>query len=421
MLDRTIAPPAGEIYYSAFPQVESKILSNGLPLHFLVAGEQPVLKLELTFDSGSKYEDQRCTSWLASKMLLEGTSSKSANQIAEAFDALGAHIEITPGFDQVTIGIFCLKKNFEQVLLLLHEILNDSSFPQKEFDLLKSNRSDQIRINDEKSNLYASKKIREALFGPNHFYGLGLTSEQVSSVELGVAQGYFRKQLFSNPTIFLSGMISAMEIELLERYLTFSKATIVEVPEESVNSSREIIVERPDGLQSSIRIGWKIPRKDHDEYFDYQIANCVLGGYFGSRLMKNIREEKGYTYGISTYPVHLEEASFGILGADVVADKTSDALTEIWKEIDKLRSTQIDDQELSAVTNYMAGSFMNSINTPFHLMEKFKGIYKFGLDYGFYERFFERLKSIKSVNIQEAVDKTFSRDNSSLVVVGRLN
>lgn len=421
MLDRTIAPPAGSIVYSEFPEVENVVLKNGLPLSFLNAGTQPVLKLELTFDSGSKYEKQRSVSWLSAKMLMEGTSTMSAGQIAASFDALGAHLDITPGFDQITIGVFCLQRNFEQVLALLSKVLTDAQFPAKEFDLLKSNRADQIRMNDKKSNLLASKKIREAFFGEDHFYGLGLTPEMIMSVPREGVVDFYQSQMFANPCIYISGTVTDHEIGLLEQYLTFDKGANRELLLKGRHQQQEMIIERPEALQSSIRIAWQIPSKSDQDYFDYQIANSILGGYFGSRLMKNIREEKGYTYGISTYPVHLEEASFGILSADVVAEKTSDAISEIWNEIDKLKQFEVDQEELQTVTNYMAGSFMNSINTPFQLMEKFKSIHKIGLDYNYYRRFFDRLKSITPDEIQSAVSNVFSHDSSSLVVVGRVS
>lgn len=419
MLDRTLAPPAGEIAFEGLPQVNEKILEQGASLFWLNAGDQPVVKVEIVFQSGIWYEQKKAISWLTAKMLAEGTKSKSAKQITEGFEKLGAFLEISPGFDDVSVSIYGLKRNFDQVIGLLNEMVNESTFPEQEFEILKSNRKDQINLNDNKSNLYASKKLREAIYGPVFPYGQALTPEDIEAVCLNDVKEYYQDRLFFKPQIYLCGNLDNSLIRSIEDHLSLPSAVdSVGKKIEFKSVDKSIYVERENSLQSSIRMAWLIPDKSHKDYFDYQIANSLLGGYFGSRLMKNIREEKGYTYGIHAYPVHLKHSSFGLIAADVVASHTLDTFSEIQKEIEKLLNDPIDVEEIDVLTNYMAGSFLASINTPFQLMGKFKKAHEAGLDISYYDRYFSALRTTKENDVKYAIEKYFKLDEAYKTIVG---
>lgn len=419
MLDRTLAPPAGEIAFGGLPEVQQSLLDSGATLHTLNAGEQPVVKIEIVFQSGIWFESKKSVSWMAAKMLAEGTKNKSARQITEGFEILGAFLEISPGFDDVSVSVYGLKRNFEHVIRLLNEMLNESVFPNAEFEILKSNRKDQIALNDNKSNLLASKKLREAIYGPTFSYGQGLRPEDVDQVELSDVKSYYEQQLFQKPQIYLCGDLDDHLIDLVEKMLVIPKAGLIaERSFEFESGERDIYVEKKGSLQSSIRVAWLIPEKKHKDYLNYQIANSLLGGYFGSRLMKNIREEKGYTYGIHAYPVHLRYSSFGIISTDVVAKHTQDTFGEIKYEIKRLLNDPIDSEEIKVMTNYLAGSFLASITTPFQLMSKFKKVQESGLDLNYYDRYFESLRSITAQEIKDAIEKHFDPNQAYTAVVG---
>ncbi|MEO9966041.1 MAG: pitrilysin family protein [Reichenbachiella sp.] len=419
MLDRTSAPAAGKIAFDGLPDATQKTLPSGTPLFWLRAGDQPVVKIEIVFQSGIWHEPKKAVSWLAAKMLAEGTRSKSSRDLMEAFDALGAFLEISPGFDDVNISVYGLKKNFDQVIGLLNEMINESNFPDHEFELMKSNRKDQITLNDNKSNLYASKKLREAIYGPKYPYGQGLSPDDIDAVELSEVKEYYEKHLFNKPKIYLCGEFDDSVIETLTTLLSIPLATASTKDTIALLSPvHDIVVERPDSLQSSIRVGWLVPNRLDKDYFHYQIANSLLGGYFGSRLMKNIREEKGYTYGIHAYPVHLRHSSFGMIATDVVAAHTQDTLNEIQFEINKLIEEPIAAEEINVLTNYLAGSFLSSINTPFELMSKFKKVQEIGLDSTYYQQYFECLRTINEEEIKRVMEKYFNMEKACSAVVG---
>lgn len=419
MLDRAIAPPAGEIVFGGLPKVNQQTFDSGASLFWLSAGDQPVVKIELVIESGIWFESKKATSWLTAKMLAEGTSKKTARQITEGFEKLGAFLEINPGFDDVSIAVYGLGRNFDQVITLLNEVINEAIFPEREFEILKSNRKDQIALNDNKSNLFASKKLREAIYGSEFSYGQGLSVSDIDEVQLSDVKQYYSDRLFHNPKIYLSGQVSDQLASLVENKLVFPQSI---APTKKIidfeSPSRDIYVEREGSMQSSIRMAWLIPNRNDNDYFDYQITNSLLGGYFGSRLMKNIREEKGYTYGIHAYPVHLKHSSFGMIAGDVVAAHTQDTFSEIRVEIDRLLHDPIPTEEIETLTNYLSGSFLASLGTPFQLMGKFKKLEEAGLDSPYYDRYFEALRSVNQESIRKAMEKYFNPADAYTVIVG---
>jgi len=422
MLDRTVAPSFAKVQYSVFPQAKKHILPSGIPLFYLQAGTPQVIKFEIVFQSGIWYERQKSQSWCCAKMLREGTSQLNANQVSEKFESLGAFVEISPNFDDVALAVYCLKRNFTEVLNHLNDLLNDSVFPEKELGILKGNRMDQIKLNDKQDDLYASKKIRASLFGVDYPYGIGLKPQDIAAVDRDAVLDYFENQFFNAPQLYLSGGIGADEIKAIEDCITIkSKATSKMAAKSFERKTEDIFVDRPDSLQSAIRIAWHIPQKSDSDYFKYQITNCVLGGYFGARLMKNIREEKGFTYGVSSYPIHLEHRSFGVLSTEVRAENTTASIHEIWKEVRKLQNEKISHDELETVINYMAGSFLGSISTPFQLMEKFKAIHRFDLGYDYYRSFFDALNRITPADILIAARDHFKKEEACSAIVGRMD
>ncbi len=419
MLDRLSAPASSEILFERFPQGTTRSTQSGIPLHILSAGQQPVIKLEIRLASGIWYESQAALSWLCAKMLAEGTKSKDAKTLMEAFELLGAFLEIDPGFDHVSIVVHCMSRNFDQVLELLSEMLSSPGFRPEDFEHLKKIRIDQLKLNDAKNNMYASKMVRQAVFGADMPYGRILEADQIEKITLSQIQDFYKNQLFNQPEIFISGDVHESELTLISQ-LNVPKSDCPERPDQfELKPQKEVIVERRDSLQSSIRMAWTCPQKNHPDYHNFSLTNSILGGYFGSRLMASIREEKGYTYGISSYPIHLRHRSFSIIGTDVKAEFTQATVDAIHEEILKLQTEGASQEELKSVTNYLAGKFQSSLGTPFKLMDKYKQLLDSGLDYDYYSGYFDAMKDFDGDQLMESAKKFFDPENSHLVIVGR--
>jgi predicted Zn-dependent peptidase len=186
------------------------------------------------------------------------------------------------------------------------------------------------------------------------------------------------------------------------------------------STHQKTLVEKSDAIQSAIRVGRILFNKTHPDYFKFQVLNTILGGYFGSRLMANIREDKGYTYGIGSGLNSLLHSGYFFISTEVGADVTTKALDEIHKELKLLREDLVSESELETVRNYILGQFLRSVDGPFALAEKFKAVYEFGLDYSYYDKYFHAVKTVTPAEIRDLANKYFQEKDLIECVAGKM-
>ncbi len=422
MLDRKSAPKFHRITKINIPDADFKALDNGIPVYTIAAGKQPVIKVEFIFKAGSWNEEAPGASYFATKMLSEGTSRLTSAEISNEIEKYGAYLDLNASMDFAVITLECLTKQVPFLLPLVHELLYDSVFPENELLTLKKIKSQQIKVNREKTSILASVKFREAIFGTSHPYGKDLTVQNVEDLKLEEVRHFYNKFLTENFEIIVSGQPTPDFHKLLNSI--FGRKDLLKSTEEglflaeNLSPDKFIVEEKKNNIQSSIRLGKKLFKKNHPDLIDMLVLNEILGGYFGSRLMKNIREEKGYTYGISSSIITLKNEGFFIVGTDVNKENTQNTIDEILKEIKILQNTPVPEEELETVKNYMIGSFLSDINTPFALADKFKSVHLNNLDLQFYQNYIARINSITADEIQQAANKHLDIDSLHTVVVG---
>ena len=423
VIDRSVAPPSQPIRQIDLIEAKTHHLSNGVPAHSIQAGKQPILGIEIIFRQGGiKHERQDAACFFTLKMLGEGTHHRSAYQVSNLVDSLGSYLRLSPGTDRSSVEVYTLSKHADVLLRLLREILTEPVFPEAELAQLKARQKQQIRVSNEKSNVVASRQMKTILFG-EQAYGKSLTESSTEAISQLDLVDFHKRNLRASWEVILSGDVTEEVKALVEHHLGDIPVATAYAPELRGKSaflptSKGNLVERADSLQSSIRLGMPLFKKDHPDYHATRILNTILGGYFGSRLMRNIREEKGLTYGISSGVITLEDAGYLVIGTDVKKESTQLALDEIYREIERLRDQQVGTVELNTVTNYLAGRLLNSINTSFALAEKFKNIYSYGLTYDFYQNYLKTLDSITPERIQAVAYRHLDPDQISEVVVG---
>lgn len=422
MLDRSIAPPSKQITNIDILRAKKASLDNGIPVYFIEAGKQPVTRIEFIFKAGAWYEKVKGASYFATKMLSEGTKTKSSTQISHEVERFGAFLDLNPTMDYAILTLECLSKHLNNLLPLLHEILYQPAFPEDELVTLKNIKAQQTRVQNEKSSILASKKFREAIFGNDHPYGKDLTLTDIEGLTQDDISSFY-EQYYKRPfEIVIAGLPESDCIANLNKIFgqtTLQKEESV-LPYNSKPTASPIIIEKQANLQSSIRLGKKLLTKEHPDYVKLLVLNEILGGYFGSRLMKNIREDKGYTYGISSAMIPLKNEGYFIVGTDVNKENTGNTLQEIYKEIKTLQNSLVPEEELNTVRSFMVGSFLSEINTPFALADKFKGVHLYGLDYDFYDAYLHTVNNITSIEIQNLAHQYLQKDTFSEVVVGGL-
>lgn len=419
MLDRTIAPPF--VQSTAFDLLKPQRLKlpNGIELLFVGGSTQDVIKIEVVFHAGRWYERHWGAAYFAAQLLNKGTSKRTSFELARIFDLYGAHVELMPGLDYVSVALYGLTKQLKPVLELLDEILTAPSFPEKELEQTTSIYLQNLKINEEKTSFLAAKHFRKHLFGDTHPYGKELEESDIRKLSVSELKEHFRTMMVK-PTVFVSGKIDKDSREDIER--TFAKWDSGTIAEKrfvtpSLRTER-IIVEKAESVQSSIRLGTHSVLRNDPDYSSVIFASHILGGYFGSRLMKNIREDKGLTYGIYSSVQPLRNGSYLSIGADVNADNVNLTFDEIRKELKRLRSEPVSEDELTTAKNHFIGSLQSEINNPFAHADKIKTLQLFSLPEDYYQQMIDRIARTTSTDVMNTAERYINEDKFFELSVG---
>lgn len=424
ILDRNQSPAFQAIQEVQLPPVETFTLDNAIPLHLIAVDQQPVVRLECIFDAGTWYEQAEFgTSFFAVKMLAEGTPGRSSAQINEYIDRYGAFLELNSGPDRASVVVYCLTKYLPNVLPLLCELLTEPTFPQKELDDLRNITVQNLRVNYEKNAYVASVLFREKLFGLAHPYGRTQRPDVIQQLTRAGVVDFYERAIRNRPfKLLMAGQAGDDEVAFINRTLGQLPVRTDNLPafggETNADDDGPVLSEKPDSVQSSIRLGRRLFTRSHPDFFNMLVTNEILGGYFGSRLMKNIREEKGFTYGISSNLPSFRRDGYFLISTDVKRENTQQTLDEIRKEIQILQTEPVSADELETVQNYMAGEFVGSLNTPFEIADRYKVILLDGLPADFLTTYIQRLRAVTPAVIMETASRYLTNTSLREVVVG---
>ncbi|MFC5411435.1 M16 family metallopeptidase [Larkinella bovis] len=423
LIDRTEAPEYKLIEEVRIPAIATQTLDNGQPVYWVNAGQQPVIRLEIVFDAGAWYEPMPGVSALTLKMLTEGTRSHTSAQISEYFDRYGAFLEQHSGTNRASLMVYGLTKHLPALLPMIQEMVLDSVIPQKELNHQKNMTVQHLRVNLEKNNFVAGRLIREKVFGKNHPYGSNQKPETVEAIQREMVEQFYHQHIRQRPfRVVAAGHVTELEIALLNKFFgqqNVEVAVSAHGAEKTIATDpTPVLVEKEDSLQSSIRLGRLLFNRKHPDYFPMLVFNEVLGGYFGSRLMKNIREEKGFTYGIWSNLSMFPSQGYLLIGTDVKRENTQETLDEIGKEIRRLQNELVPADELKTVKNYMAGSYVGSLNTPFEIADRYKTMLFDGLPTDFIHSYIERIRAVTAGQVQEMAHRYLPDGSLIEVVVG---
>ncbi len=419
MLDRTVAPAYVESTSFELIAPEKRLLPNGIGVFFIHGGEQDVLKVELLFRAGRWFEKKNGSAYFTAHLLSKGTRYRDSFEIAEFLDRYGAHLEVHAGMDILSISLYALGKSLEPVLQLLREILLEPVFPKKEIDLAKSIYIENLRVNNEKTSFVASKIFRKTLFGENHPYGRELEERDVAGLTQQHLFDHYDMRL-QNFSVFVSGKITehhkARIVDTFDNWKVSDSEPVERASPE--HGPVQTYLEKDNTVQSSLRFGQRSLTRAHPEYIEAIFVNHILGGYFGSRLMKNIREDKGLTYGIYSSLQALRHGSYLVIGADVNKENVRLAFDEIRKELNRLRTEEISADELATARNHFIGSLQSEITTPFAHADKLKTIFLYDLPAAYYQNTISRIQRMLPGDILAIADKHFNENRFTEVAVG---
>jgi zinc protease len=423
-LDRLIQPPVHPIE-TVNPQLpETFTLSNGIEVYSLSAGSQEVLKVELVFAAGTaRYENPLLPSFTAS-MLQEGTSSRNASDIASAIDDFGAFLELDIDKDYSGITLYSLNKYLKQTLPVIQDLLINSSIPEHEWEILRSNRLQKYTVNLGKVGFLAGKRFQELLFAGTA-YGSAFDESDYKALQRDELMHFYQQHYAPTASrIYLSGKINSDVREQLNEtfghlpgqghFLAEMQIGVGEKVQE-----RHQFIPKDDAIQSAIRIGRRLFPKNSPDYFGMKVLSTILGGYFGSRLMANIREDKGYTYGIGSGVLAYRSDGYFYISTEVGSDVCSAALEEIYKEIRILRDELVSDEELDLVKNYILGALLKSFEGPFERMERYKQIHLYGVENNYYQQYTSTIRLMTPEKLQQLAQTWLQEADLLELVVGK--
>jgi zinc protease len=354
------------------------------------------------------------------QLLTEGTKQFSEEELSEFFDFHASEVHPYSGFSQEGISLLSTKKHLNQVLPVFISLIEEAIFPEEKIQKKKALRKIGLKLEREKNASRASSLFRNSLFGANHPYGQEIQESHIDGVSREDLVLYYRDKLWNKAEIFISGDFDQQELRvLLDKLSAIPKVSIESLPSTySIDGIESCQEEKPTSLQTSIRLGdWSIP-KTHPDYIPLTVFNKVLGGYFGSRLIKNIREDKGHTYGIHSSLGEIDDFNYWVISADVQKAFRNEVLEEIYKEIQKLTEHPMDQDETELVRNYLIGQMLGQFSSSFDLVDRFKSVHYSDQDLSFYRRQLEYFRSFQAEDIQEIGQKYFSKRRFKEVLVG---
>ncbi|MBC7914039.1 MAG: insulinase family protein [Pyrinomonadaceae bacterium] len=423
MVDRTLAPQFKQVEQIQLLKAEPYILDNNIKLYVINGGEQELIRIELIFKNVNWNKAKPLQAYVVNSMLVEGTSKLTAQQIAERIDYYGAFLQADYNYDYSTVTLFTLTKHLEATLPVVKSIVTDSVFAEAELETFKINQKQKLLVSLEKNDYLGRRLFNHALFGDT-IYGYKTESLDYDKLDRAQLLAYFGAAYQpSNCTIIASGKINEATIKTLNDFFgkDWDKGTDIQpnVFSFSTEKGSEHYCERSEALQSAIRLGRVTVNRSHPDFPGLQVLNTVLGGYFSSRLMSNIREDKGYTYGIGSAIVSFHNAGYFVIGSEVGSHVCAAAITEIEKEIRLLQTELIPQDELNLVRNYMMGSLLGSLENALSHADKFKNIFFSGLTYEYYDQYINIVKTITAEQLQALAIKYLDVSDLEKVIVGK--
>ena len=426
MVDRKIAPPIKNAvdFNIQLQPYQKYTLKNGIEVFVVDAGVEEVIQLEWIFMAGNRYETKNLVAAATNHLIKNGTDKYSAFDINEHFEFYGSFLNRSCYNETASLSLHSMSKHLDHLLPRVADLITNATFPKSELEIFVQNSKQRLTVNLQKSDFVASREIEKIIYGADHPYGKYSSAEAYDALTIEDLKAYYQ-QYYTNGEcmIFMAGKIPSNALELLEKYfgsLPLRKPTIVvhdEYAEPTLKPYEEDIAVDKDGVQASIRLGQNFPNRLHPDFKEVQVLNTLFGGYFGSRLMSNIREEKGYTYGIHSYLQARKTQSAWMISTEAGRDVAAATVQEIYNEMAILRNEPVDDEELMLVKNYLLGSLLGDLEGPFQIINRWKSyiLNDVGSDY-----FYESIKTIKEITperLQQLANKYLWPEKFNKLVV----
>ena len=383
-------------------QAEKIVLNNGVEVYAVNAGAEEVMSVEWVFYAGNWFEDKNLVAATSNFLLRNGTSSKTAFQLNEHFEYYGAYLNRACYSETATITLHCLNKHIQELLPVVRELITDSLMPQEELDTYRQNMMQRLKVNLKKSDFVASRLIDAYVYGEQHPYGKYTRLEDFDTLNreelIAFYKQYYQQGKF---VMFIAGRLPSGWQEQINHYfgdLPNNGGDMNNISKDPLAEKKSRIINDAEGVQGSIRMARPFYNRHHPDFVKAMVLNTLFGGFFGSRLMSNIREDKGYTYGIHSFLQNHIHDSAWVISTEAGKDVCEATIEEVYKEMKILREELVDEEELLLVRNYMMGSILGDLDGPFQIMARWKNIVLNNLTDQY---FYDSIQTIKIISAAE--------------------
>lgn len=385
------------------------VLKNGVEVYTIEAGAEEVMSIEWVFYAGNARETQNLIAASTNFLLKNGTTRHTAFQINEHFDYYGSYLNRACYNETATLSLHTLTRYVTELLPMVRELLTDATLPEEELAIYKQNMKQRLRVNLQKSDFVANRLIDAYLFGEEHPYGKYTKLEDFDAVQQNqLADFYKRYYQQGRMILFVAGRLPAYLEQLLNDNfgdLPQGSVPAVDHPLQPAAEKKYRVINDEKGVQSSIRLASPFPNRHHPDFLKTLVLNTVFGGFFGSRLMLNIREDKGYTYGIHSYLQNHQQHSAWMISTEAGRDVTDATIAEVYKEMEDLREELVDEEELLLVRNYMMGGVLGDLDGPFQIISRWKNIILNDLGEDYFYRSIDTIKNVSAEELRELAQK----------------
>ncbi len=396
-------------------------IENGVKIYVLNSDEFEVLRLSFVFNAGTVMQHKPFVASATANLLSEGSSKLSAQQIAEGLDFYGSYYDVNIDRDYTYISFCSLTKFVKPTLDMAAKIILDPTFAQSEVETYCAKRKQRLEVERRRVETRAREEFAISLFGDKHPYGISSPTAAYDDITReDIVEFHRRHYTADNCFIVCSGRVTEQELEQI-------KALAAAMPRHKAPSAphfpalvqrKEFRAEQQGAVQSSIRIGRELFERSHPDFIGMQVVATILGGYFGSRLMQSLREERGYTYGVVSALVNFAHSGYIAIATQVGCEVADDALQVIYTEIERLRTELISDDELTMVKHIMAGEMMRILDGPFGVADVTIENILCSTDNSALAKNLERIESITAQEVMRLSQKYLRREDLVTTVVG---
>ena len=427
MLNRLQPPPLCTPQQMDILRPQTSILPNGATLHWLSAGDHEVVRIDLVMEGGRWHQEQPLQALFANRLLREGTGRFSSAEIASRPDSYGAGRGLSRSMTHSCLTLYTLCKYLPQTLELIGSMLTEPTFPEAELQVVKETNRQQHLVNLSKVSFLAQRGLMRQLYGPQHPCGVWVEEEDYQRLHPELLRRFYRHYYHpSRLHVFLFGHVEADQLRRVTDVLgtcTFGSEKPHPLPSTSFQiapvEERHFFAERPEAMQSAVRMGLLTIDHHHPDFQKLRLLVTLFGGYFGSRLMSNIREEKGYTYGIGADLATHPGSSLLHIHTETANEYVPALIGAVYHDIERLQNELVGEEELSMVKNYKLGEMCREMESVLSLADAWIFVQNNGLPADYFRTMLEEVKSATAEELRDLACRYFCKEKLKEAVSGK--